>query len=434
MAIDTEVLVIGGGLAGTTAALEAADRGVAVRLLSAAESTLTQASGLVDVLGYPYADGRLSEEPLADPYAGLETVPSGHPYRVVGEEAIRAGLDRFDDAIGGAYCGGHTDRNALVATPVGAMKPTARYPASVRPGLLSRPGDTLLVGFDEHPGVDAAVVAGCLESVGVPFSADAATVSFPGDYPADASTLRYARALDRDDPVGVEGGPTTETTARAALAARIEAHLEDHDRVGLPAVLGRESHGAVREDLSGYLGVPVFELPSTPPSIHGLRLADRLDDALEAAGVRATTGNPVVDATADGDRIDRVSVDREGQRIPYAADAVVLATGGLVGKGIDSDRDGVREPLFDCHVPHPADRDDWYRDDPFDDHPFARFGVPIDAAARPLDPGGNPEFENLRAAGGVVGGADVAREKSASGVSLATGVVAGREAAREVPR
>jgi glycerol-3-phosphate dehydrogenase subunit B len=48
---------------------------------------------------------------------------------------------------------------------------------------------------------------------------------------------------------------------------------------------------------------------------------------------------------------------------------------------------------------------------------------------RPLNGNGRPEFANLHAAGAVVGGADVAREKSASGVSLATGVVAGRNAA-----
>jgi glycerol-3-phosphate dehydrogenase subunit B len=43
-------------------------------------------------------------------------------------------------------------------------------------------------------------------------------------------------------------------------------------------------------------------------------------------------------------------------------------------------------------------------------------------------------FPNVFATGGLVGGADVAREKSASGVSLATGVVAGREAATEATR
>ncbi len=51
MAIESEVLVIGGGLGGLTSALAAAREGADVRLVSHKQSTLRQASGLVDVLG-----------------------------------------------------------------------------------------------------------------------------------------------------------------------------------------------------------------------------------------------------------------------------------------------------------------------------------------------------------------------------------------------
>ncbi|MUV61177.1 FAD-binding protein, partial [Halobacterium sp. CBA1126] len=52
MAIDSEVLVVGGGLAGLTSALAAARAGADTRLVSYKQSTLRHASGLVDVLGY----------------------------------------------------------------------------------------------------------------------------------------------------------------------------------------------------------------------------------------------------------------------------------------------------------------------------------------------------------------------------------------------
>jgi anaerobic glycerol-3-phosphate dehydrogenase len=149
-----------------------------------------------------------------------------------------------------------------------------------------------------------------------------------------------------------------------------------------------------------------------------------------------STGLPVVGKELEGDgsgRVESVLVDRKGTEVPYAAEAVVLATGGLVGKGIDSDREGVHEPVLGCHVPHPADRYEWFVDDAFGDHPYARFGVDPDDRLRPIDPDGEVQFPNVHVAGATLGGADVAREKSASGVSLATGVVAGREAA-EVAR
>ena len=106
----------------------------------------------------------------------------------------------------------------------------------------------------------------------------------------------------------------------------------------------------------------------------------------------------------DNGKITAVTVDRRGQAVPYHADEFVLATGGLVGKGIDSDREAVAEPLFDCHVPHPQDRYEWSEPEAFGDHAFARFGVVPDDDLRPVDGGGDVHFRNLRAAGGVLGG------------------------------
>jgi glycerol-3-phosphate dehydrogenase subunit B len=163
-----------------------------------------------------------------------------------------------------------------------------------------------------------------------------------------------------------------------------------------------------------------------PPSLPGIRLEDRLYAELADEGVLIETGNPVIDFAADGRRIERVSVDRTGAAVPYAAEQYVLATGGLVGTGIESDRDAVVEPVFDCHVAHPADRSAWAAGDAFGDHPFARFGVDPDRQLRPCDEAGMPTFANLRAAGSVLGNYDFAAEKSGSGVSLATGYRAGR--------
>ena len=73
-------------------------------------------------------------------------------------------------------------------------------------------------------------------------------------------------------------------------------------------------------------------------------------------------------------------------------------------------------------------------DDAFGDQPYARFGVRTDDWLRPLAPDETVQYPNVHVAGATLSGADVAREKSASGVSLATGLVAGREAAAEASR
>ena len=415
MPIRDDVVVVGGGLAGSMAALSAAESGAQVRLISHKKSTLRQASGLVDVLGA--VDG---EAPISDPFAAVDRLPEEHPYHVVGVEGVRNGLRRFDDVVGDRYRGSHTDRNALVPTHGGTIKPTARYPVSVAPGLASTEEDTLLVGFRGLTDFDAVAAADHLAATGVPFDVDGAVVDFPIRFRDDARTTRLAQALDKD-----------QDDVRDRLAEAVAAELDGHARVGFPAMLGDDHGPAVRTHLEDRLGATVFQIPTGPPSLLGMHLEDLLIDALERAEIRLSTGNRAVGyETADG-RLTAVTVDRRGQAVPYHADQVVLATGGLVGKGIDSDRETVVEPLFDCHVPHPEDRYEWSEVEAFGDHAFARFGVVPDDDLRPTDAGGDVHFPNLRAAGGVLGGADVATEKSAAGVSIATGTYAGRRAGEE---
>jgi len=422
VAIESEVLVIGGGLAGLTSALAVARAGADVRLVSYKQSTLRNASGLVDVLGYtPGGDG-----PLSDPYEAIPSLPGEHPYRTVGVEGVREAMALFDDAVP-AYRGSHTDANALVPTHGGTVKPTARYPAGASAGLASDRRNALLVGFESLVDFDAPRAAAHLEAAGVPFEARGVSIPFPGDLRPDAKVTRYAKLLDANSEVRIEG---QDRPVRDVLAERVSAHLDGEERVGFPATLGDDDPRAVREALGDRLGADVFEVPMGPPSLPGLRLEDALFAALDDAGASIETGNPVA-GFEGGERIERVFVEKNGARIPNAADQYVLATGGLVGKGVGSDRDRVYEPVFGCHVPHPGDRYDWFDGDAFGDHAFARFGVATDADLRPVDSGGAVEFENLRAAGSVLGGYDFAAEKSGGGVSIATGYAAGKNAARE---
>ena len=454
MAIDSDVLVAGGGLAGITAAVAAAREGADVRLVSYKASTLRQASGLIDALGYlpptepakPLRDGPPTagrgvdpdewddpEGPLIDPFEAIDRLPEDHPYRILGADALRDGLALFDDLVGDAYLGSHTERNALLPTFGGSVKPTARYPRAAAAGIASDDASTLIVGFRSLTEFDARTFADRLAAAGVPFPVAGAEVEFAEAFRADAKITRFAGALDLDQPI--DGTP-----AREALAKAVAPHLHDIvdadggvervDRIGFPAFLGDEHADEVRAELADRLGADVFEIPMGPPSLPGLRLEDRLYNALDAEGVRFETGNPVVGVeTDDAGRVEHVLVDRKGREIPYSAETFVLATGGLVGKGLDSDRTGVREPAFDLHVPQPANRYEWFVDDVFGEQPYARFGVRPNARGQPLDADGEVQYINVFAAGSVVGGADVAREKSASGVSLATGHVAGTEAA-----
>jgi len=435
---DADVLVVGGGLAGSMAALAAAraKRTATVRLMSGGETTLQAASGLIDVLGYT-PDG---EGPLRDPFEAIPDLPAEHPYATVGVEAIRDALALFDGVTGDAYRGAHTTLNALVPTVAGATKPTARYPTSVAAGLAARTDDMLLVGFEQSTAMDAHLVADRLQQAGVPFSTTGVDVRFPAAVSEWPAAPGMAAALDANEAVARTGAGESGRSIRVALADAIYQYHGFQDRVGLPAVLGTTDHRATRATIADRLDVDVFEVPLGPPSILGRRLARRLAEALEREGVAVTNGRVEDVDVADG-RVNELVVSRrdegdesgaglegngeDGRSEVHDAGAVVLATGGLAGGGLESDRSGVREPLFGCHVETPPDRYDWFSDDVFGDHAFARFGVDTDDVLRPLGDDGDPEFENLHAAGGVLGGYDFAAEKSGGGVSVATGYVAG---------
>ena len=409
MAVTDDVLVIGGGIAGSMAALAACEAADRVRLLTAAPSTLGQASGLVDVLGYLPGEDR----PVARPLEAIEDLPSDHPYRRVGPEAVITGLEHFEDVVGSSYSGG--ERNTLVATTAGTVKPTWRYPVGVAPGTVGRECTTLLVGFSGRPRFAPELAARPLSAAGLPGAYVGRTVELPGVDAASATPDHVARTL--------ESG----TGVRETLADRIESLAVEADRVGLPPVLGTTAASPVRRDLAERLETPVFELPSGPPSLPGRRLEATLETALAEAGVRRTTGRRAVGATGEG-TLESVQVEDGGRTLTYEADEFVLATGGLVGTGVSSTREVVTEPVFDCHVPHPAERYAWFDDAPFGDHQFARFGLSVDETLRPLGPDGELEAPNLRAAGAVLGGYDFAAECSGAGVSIATGVTAGRAA------
>ncbi|ERH10413.1 MAG: anaerobic glycerol-3-phosphate dehydrogenase [halophilic archaeon J07HX64] len=432
------VLVVGGGFAGCVAALAAAREqpAAAVELLVVADDRFDAHSGTVDVLGYT------GDEPVEVPLDALGTLPADHPYRQLGRDRLRAALSMFDAALD--YRGGATERNALAPTHAGRVRPVARYPAGMAAGLVSRDEPMRLVGFEQTPDLDASFVADRLAAQ-LPYEVAANTVTFPGTVTEYPSGPVLAAALDEDEaPSGDVGQPDMDLAgavppdmdaseamspmmggddggpARDPLVERVRPLLDTEGRVGFPAVLGLTDHDTVRAELADALHADVFEVPLGPPSIPGRRLERRLHAALTDAGVTITHDTVTDVETGDG-RVRRVSLSG-GQR---AAESVVLATGDLTGPGLTTDRTGIHEPIFGCHVELPDDRSDWTGSTPLSEHPLVRAGVSVDTDLRPLDSSGRPEYDNLRVAGRLVGGVDYDAEQSADGVALVTGHAAG---------
>ena len=88
-----DVLVVGTGLAGLTAAVRLAQSGARVRVLAKGVGATHLGGGTIDVLGY-------APERVDRPGEALAALSASHPYARVGVQRVAAALDWFKAQIG----------------------------------------------------------------------------------------------------------------------------------------------------------------------------------------------------------------------------------------------------------------------------------------------------------------------------------------------
>ena len=113
--------------------------------------------------------------------------------------------------------------------------------------------------------------------------------------------------------------------------------LDGAERVGFPAGLGAEDPHGVWSDLQERLGRPVFEIPTLPPSVPGMRVFRTLRDRLRRSGGRIILNSTVLSGARAGARIESVRATAAGREVDYRARWIVLATGGVATGGIALD-------------------------------------------------------------------------------------------------
>ncbi len=409
--ITCDLCVVGSGMAGMSAALFAAKRGLATVLVGRTGEIIF-ATGLLDLMGvHPVAEGKI----WLDPWAGIarlvEDLPL-HPYARLNTSAIRgafAELLDFLEANGLAYTG-HPDQNATVLTSVGTLKVTFRVPRTVWNGVeaLTRRASCLLVDIQGLKGFSARQIAATAGKHWPELRTK--RIVFPGFQAAGEVFLeRLARALEVPE-------------TRERFAAAIRPHLNGIEAVGLPALLGISRSAEVMRDIQARLGVPVFEIPTMPPGISGLRLKESFEGGLKNLGARLFLENTVFHLKAAPSGGFHLQAGRGEPEHLIAARAVVLATGRFMGGGLRADRRAVHETLLDLPVHQPDGRDRWHRENFLDSrgHPVNRAGLEIDERFRPLAAEGGPAHAFLFAAGSILAHQDWMRMKCGSGLAIAT--------------
>jgi glycerol-3-phosphate dehydrogenase subunit B len=397
-----DVVVIGAGTAGLTAATRLAQSGARVCVVATGVGSTHLAPATIDVLGY--APSRVTE-----PLAALEQLAPDHPYGLIGSEGVERAVEWFADTVrqgpltGYHYVGG-LQRNGFYPSALGVLRPSALVPVTMAAGESAVLHRVCVVGTpalrDFHPSLCAAN----LQAQAV--DARALSLDLQLDR-ADVNTVGLARRFD-------------DAAWRAGFCTQLSRALPAGDTVGLPAMLGLQDPAGVLADLEHRLGRRVFEIPTLPPSVPGMRLYEILRAALRAAGGRLVLGAEVIGSRRESGRLLSVSTRTAGRARSYAASAFVLATGGFASGAIELDsRWQTHERVLGLPLRGlPADGEPRFVARYFDEQPLARAGVAVgrDLRAEGLD--------NVLVVGAALAGAAPWRELSGEGIALSSGFLA----------
>jgi glycerol-3-phosphate dehydrogenase subunit B len=397
-----DAVVIGAGTAGLVAGTRLAQDGARVCVLAKGVGSTHLAPATIDVLGY-------APDRVDAPGPALERLIAArpdHPYALLGAEVVGDALSWFAEIVPrgplpGYVYGGSLEHNQLLPTAVGALRPSALVPETMANGEASRLERVCIVGTPALRDFHASLCAGNLERAGIEARAVSLDLKLER---ADTNTLGLARRFDDEK-------------WRRQFCSELSLKLRAEEAVGLPAMLGLRDPHEVLADVEHRLGRRVFEIPTLPPSVPGMRLYEILRSALRRAGGRLVLGAGVTSSERDGDRLLSVSTHAAGRDLTYVAPWFVLASGGFASGGIELDSYWVsHETVLGLPLRGvPAEGEPRFVGRYLDEQPMARVGVAVDSELRAEG------TENVLVAGAALPGAIPWREGSGEGIALASG-------------
>ncbi|AUZ81805.1 glycerol-3-phosphate dehydrogenase [Aeromonas caviae] len=409
-------IVIGGGMAGLSAALRLAEAGQKTLLMASGQSALHFSSGSVDLL-----------ESEGDPRAALPAFMAAHPdhpYSKVGIQNIEGSLADLQ-----RHCAEEglplmrQEHNHHRLTPIGTLKSTWISPDTCACVTDAPAPDAILLatleGFrDFHPALAAANLATHARFAHSRILTGEIRLPQLAQFsrnPHEFRSADIARLFDKQGP--------GQQDLLADLAREISRVMQGCGVPGcrhivLPACLSLGLVGPRLSELERRTGCTIKEVATMPPSLIGMRMQEALKRRFMALGGTFLTSERVLGARYDGDKVIGVH-SQHGEDQLFEADHFVLASGSFFSRGLESRLGGIREPIFDADVLSLAERDAWAGRRLFDHHPFMGFGVKTDERLRVLR-GGRP-LTNLYGAGSVLAHYDPIKEGSGSGVAVATG-------------
>lgn len=426
MNFSADIIVIGGGWAGFSAALEARRQGASVILIDRSPGATFLSSGAIDVAG---SEIQSIERNIQE----LVLLEKEHPYSILSQQMGEgAFLDFLREALLKTLQSfpfpwvGDLERNRLQINSFGSLKASALVPEVMEEANVHNMNQAkiLVVGiqgfaaFQSHFIKEALLDFQSLQAV--PY------IQFVGNFDMEVpgleartslSDFEIAQSLDRENCF---------ISFAQSLLSYLQGKVYTH--VLFPPLLGVLNTTSILNTLKKITGLKIAETLGSPIQIPAFRLRNAMNQILSDAGIQKLNGE-VKSVTQQDMCVQSLELESNQKIIRLQAKAFILSTGKYLGGGIVS-TSHFNEKIFDAHLNIAPDKlaSLLTEEDSFRLQKIWTLGLAPEISFRPIQKLDLKVYQNVFAAGSVLGGYDYIHGRCGAGVAITTGVLAGRNA------
>ena len=423
--MNFDVAIIGGGLAGLTCGIALQQRGKRCVIINNGQAAIDFASGSLDLLSR-MPDGSAVEN-INENLTALRTALPAHPYSLLGAEKVIAKAQDFERLANALNLDliGSTEKNHWRVTGLGSLRGAWLSPNSVptMQGNETFPHKRIAVlGIEGYHDFQPQLLAANL--VLNPQFAHCEVTSGFLNIPQLDELRQNAREFRSVNIAQL----LEHKLAFNDLVSEIIESAQGANAVLLPACFGLENQEFMNA-LRDATKLALFELPTLPPSLLGMRQRIQLRRKFESLGGLMINGDSALNAHFEGDRVHciktRLLEDEE-----IIADNFVLAAGSFFSKGLVSEFDKIYEPVFESDIIgvegfNDKNRFSWTNHRFANPQPYQSAGVAINEHCQVQKCG--QFLANLYATGNVIGGFNALELGCGSGVAVVTALAVADE-------
>ena len=423
--MNFDVAIIGGGLAGLTCGIALQQRGKRCVIINNGQAAIDFASGSLDLLSR-MPDGSVVEN-INENLTALRTALPAHPYSLLGAEKVIAKAQDFERLANALNLDliGSSEKNHWRVTGLGSLRGAWLSPNSVPTvqGNETFPHKRIAVlGIEGYHDFQPQLLAANL--VLNPQFAHCEVTSGFLNIPQLDELRQNAREFRSVNIAQL----LEHKLAFNDLVSEIIESAQGANAVLLPACFGLENQEFMNA-LRDATKLALFELPTLPPSLLGMRQRIQLRRKFESLGGLMINGDCALNAHFEGDRVHciktRLLEDEE-----IIADNFVLAAGSFFSKGLVSEFDKIYEPVFESDIIgvegfNDKDRFSWTNHRFANPQPYQSAGVAINEHCQVQKCG--QFLANLYATGNVIGGFNALELGCGSGVAVVTALTVADE-------